>query len=178
MEHGIDIIEVGAAAGDGLPGDYCLARELALAGSIDEAKRIYTRLLSETSSSTLQAIIDNDLAALALAAGDMQTGRELLRQALEFDARCDAALENWSAFGFDQPPFATTIEPADLDDGVGCQVSGVRKAGGQAKARAGSEEQGAESHREEGVRCQVSGVRCQESRGTDTSQSEEPGARA
>ena len=60
------IIEFHATAtSDGLPDDYRLACDLAWAGSNDDAKRIYCRLLAETASPTLQALVYNDLAALA-----------------------------------------------------------------------------------------------------------------
>jgi hypothetical protein len=113
------IIEVEAkATGEGLPEDYRVARELALVGSHGQAKRIYLRLLAETASHSLEALIYNDLAALAVTAGDTRAARDLLKKALEIDAECDAALENLSALGFDHPPIPTTngtAEPRTCD---------------------------------------------------------------
>jgi hypothetical protein len=97
MRNDASFIEIETAPGDGLPKDYCVARELALAGSNGQAKRIYGRLLAETASRNLQALVYNDLAALATTAGDTQASHELLKQSLDFDSRCEAALENWSA---------------------------------------------------------------------------------
>lgn len=63
-ESSIDEVEA-PTTGESWPEDYRLARELALAGSQDEAKRIYYRLRDATFSQSLQALIHNDLAALA-----------------------------------------------------------------------------------------------------------------
>jgi hypothetical protein len=97
-ERNIIEVEAGVAC-EGHPDDYFLARELALAGSHEEAKRIYYRLLAETATPSLQALVYNDLAAVAATAGETQSGNQLLTQALEFHPECEAALENWSALG-------------------------------------------------------------------------------
>jgi hypothetical protein len=107
--------------GDALPEDYWLARELAWAGSNDQAKRIYCRLLAETASPNLRATVYNDLAALAAMSGDIQTGRQLLEQALESDAQCEGALENWNALACDLPSNGRRGQ-AYVEEGVGCQV--------------------------------------------------------
>jgi hypothetical protein len=109
-----NIIEIEeTAVSDGFPEDYRLARKLALAGSHEQAKHIYRRLLAETASHSLEALIYNDLAALAVTAGDTRAAQDLLKKALEIDAECDAALVNWSALGFDPPPLPTTNGTAE-----------------------------------------------------------------
>jgi hypothetical protein len=116
MRNVASIIEVETTPRDEkLPEDYRLACELAWAGSDKEAKRIYHRLLAETTSRRQQAFLFNDLAALALAAGDMQSGRDLLKQALDSNPQCEAALETWTALGLGPAPNGTSNGSAECD---------------------------------------------------------------
>jgi glycosyltransferase involved in cell wall biosynthesis len=77
-----------------LPPQYRRACELAEAGRHAEAIRLYEGLMKKVKDVRLKALVGNDLAALATAAGDIEAGRRDFQAALTLDPDCQPARAN------------------------------------------------------------------------------------
>src|SRR5438105_1783449 len=74
---------------------YLRAFECVRSGRLDEAQRHYDGLPGAVSKPrSLQALVLNDRAALAVSAGDLEAAREGFEKALDADAQCEAARLN------------------------------------------------------------------------------------
>ncbi|MFO0824981.1 MAG: glycosyltransferase [Gemmataceae bacterium] len=73
---------------------YEQARELALAGEHVQAESILLTLIDEETPPQLRALLQNDLATLAVLAGDQAQARERLQQALKLNPECEPARVN------------------------------------------------------------------------------------
>ena len=86
-----------AAADGAVSGEqakYHSACRLAEGGNRVESRRLYEKLQADASDGHLKALIQNDLAVLAAADGDVETARAGFEAALEMDSACEPARRN------------------------------------------------------------------------------------
>jgi hypothetical protein len=84
----------GIATGDSLHGRYQQARKLAESGQFEEAIRLYEEVKTSGPDPTLNALIHNDLAAIALMQGRTEEALEGWKRAMADDPECRAARLN------------------------------------------------------------------------------------
>jgi len=82
---------------------YECACGLAAAGDRDEARQQYRRLAPQVKEPRVQALIANDLAALAILDGDLDIGRKGFQDALRLDPGCGPARLNLTRLEGGQP---------------------------------------------------------------------------
>ncbi|HLJ09590.1 MAG TPA: glycosyltransferase family 4 protein [Planctomycetaceae bacterium] len=73
---------------------YGIAQQKAIAGASLEAEQLYRQIGQGDSPAALRSLAENDLGALAAAAGNMQAAQQHFTRALQFDPACEAAQRN------------------------------------------------------------------------------------
>jgi hypothetical protein len=81
-------VPVPAAPRDGIPALYERARSCAVAGEVDESRRIYAALATDVPDRRLRALVCSGRAALAVVAGERDAALQGSRDALAIDPRC------------------------------------------------------------------------------------------
>jgi glycosyltransferase involved in cell wall biosynthesis len=90
---------------------YEKAHLLANQGQHDEAHRLYTEVSKTASDSKLQALVRNDLAALAVLRGETAVALEGFQAALSLDQGCEAARVNLALLEAEHPASPEEAKP-------------------------------------------------------------------
>jgi glycosyltransferase involved in cell wall biosynthesis len=101
-----------AAPPHGIPALYERARSCAVAGDMDEARRIYAALATDLPDRRLKALVCSDRAALAAVAGERDAALQGFRDALAIDPECAVARFNLTFLEDELAEAAPNAEPA------------------------------------------------------------------
>jgi glycosyltransferase involved in cell wall biosynthesis len=95
-----------------LPKQYEKARQLSEQGQHDQAHGLYTEVAKSASNPKVQALVRNDLSALAALRGEIAAAREGFQGALSIDHDCELARANLALLEAEFPIFQVKAEPA------------------------------------------------------------------
>jgi glycosyltransferase involved in cell wall biosynthesis len=105
---------------------YRAAFEMAIAGDVPGAERLYLRVAQHGSSTALKALAENDLGVLAAVSGDLTTARRHFERSVKLDRGCRVARQNLSRLGGENQSSAVMPEAGAPAVGTGSTDSARR----------------------------------------------------